>query len=320
MGGEQYRFSALQLMSLPIRRNVMINLKNTLKKFFQSYGGQFFLPWAAAALAAAVMLKLLVFPENSAATAAHEGVFLPIIMYHSVCDSRDLFGEYVISPQTLENDLRYLKENGYTSVFVRDLVNFVHCGGELPPKPVVITFDDGFYNTLSVALPLLEKYDMKATVSVVGSYCEKADGEISRSDRYSYLGAKDISQLFNSGRIEIANHTFDLHKLGNRRGAQILPGESYEDYRSLLISDLMKTQDYLSDNCSIAPTVFAYPYGIVSEPSLRIVKSCGFSASLGVEERPNYITADPECLYRLNRYNRPYGMSTEEFMKKLLKE
>lgn len=231
----------------------------------------------------------------------------------------DLYGDYVTSPQVLEDDMKYLKKNGYTTVFVEELINFVHCGSELPPKPVILTFDDGFYNNLTYVLPLLEKYDMKATVSIVGSYSEKAESESLRSSRYSYLNSEDISALFNSGKVEIANHSYDLHNLGRRKGASILPGESYEEYRSLLISDLQKTQDYLSDSCRIVPQVFTYPYGAVSEPSLRIVKSAGFVASLGVEEKPNYISAEPECLYCLYRYNRPHGISTEDFMKKILR-
>ena len=167
-------------------------------------------------------------------------------------------------------------------------------------------------------LPLLEKYDFKATISVVGSYTEKSDEHSDRSERYSYLTSEEISELFNSGLVEIGNHSYDMHSLDKRQGCGIMKGESYEDYRNAFLSDIKKTQDYLSDNCSIAPQVFTYPYGIVSEPSLRLVKSAGFQASLGVEEKPNYITSDPDCLYRMFRYNRPSGVLTEKFMEKAL--
>ena len=68
-----------------------------------------------------------------------EAVFVPIIMYHSVKKNPGSAGDYAVSPDTVESDLKYLKENGYTSIFVEDLVNYVHYNKPLPEKPVVIT-------------------------------------------------------------------------------------------------------------------------------------------------------------------------------------
>ena len=96
-----------------------------------------------------------------------DGIKLPIIMYHSIVKNEDRSGEYVITPIELEKDLLYLKQNGYTTVFVNDVIRYVKRGGELPEKPIILSFDDGTYNYREYLLPLLEKYDMKATVSIV---------------------------------------------------------------------------------------------------------------------------------------------------------
>ena len=82
-------------------------------------------------------------------------------------------GQYTVRPDELENDLDYLKEHGYTAVFMQDLIDYVYHGKELPAKPVVITFDDGFYNNWYYVLPMLKERNMKAVISVVGSYTEK---------------------------------------------------------------------------------------------------------------------------------------------------
>ena len=95
-----------------------------------------------------------------------EAVFVPIIMYHSVKEHTGYDGDYAVSPETVENDLKYLKDSGYTSVSVSDIADYVYYNKPLPEKPVVITADDGFYNNYSDLLPIIEKYDMKATVSV----------------------------------------------------------------------------------------------------------------------------------------------------------
>lgn len=271
-----------------------------------------------AILFVAILAGIIFIPKAVKSATKPDGVFVPIIMYHSICSDKDMLNDYVISPKEFENDLKYLKENDYNTIHVQDLINFVHCNGTLPTNPIIITFDDGFYNNLSNALPLLEKYDFKATVSVVGSYTEKSNQSTDNSQRYSYLTSQQIIELFDSGRIEIGNHSYNMHNLDDRRGAGIMVNESYENYRNVLINDITKNQDYIRENCSIVTPVYTYPYGIVSDASKRLVKSCGFLASLGVEEKPNYITSDPDCLYELYRYNRPSGISTKKFMKRAL--
>ena len=67
-----------------------------------------------------------------------DGIKLPIIMYHSIVKNEDRSGEYVITPIELEKDLLYLKQNGYTTVFVNDVIRYVKRGGELPEKPIIL--------------------------------------------------------------------------------------------------------------------------------------------------------------------------------------
>ncbi|MGN0674159.1 MAG: polysaccharide deacetylase family protein, partial [Oscillospiraceae bacterium] len=64
-----------------------------------------------------------------------------------------------------------------------------------------------------------------------------------------------------------------------------------------------------------------YPFGLISDESVDIFREMGFKALLSCYEKPNYISrSDPDCLLCINRYNRPSGISTEEYMKKLLKQ
>ena len=98
-------------------------------------------------------------------------------------------------------------------------------------------------------------------------------------------------------------------------------GESYNDYRSAFLRDIFRLQDLCDENCGFKPNVFTYPFGACDESAKRLVKNCGFSASLGVEEKPNYIKqGNTECLFNLHRYNRAGYVSTEDFMKKLLNQ
>ena len=99
-----------------------------------------------------------------------DGIFLPILMYHSITEGPE--NEFRVTPETLEADLQYLSQHGYQSVSAQQLVDYTNGIGTLPEHPVMITFDDGFYNNLSLALPILEQYQMCAIVSAVGIFTE----------------------------------------------------------------------------------------------------------------------------------------------------
>jgi hypothetical protein len=112
----------------------------------------------------AILFLLAVFiaaSPLSAPAAAEEGeapegepVYLPIIMYHEVKPCRA--GKDVILPWEFENDLKYLSANNYTTITMSDLIDYVYNDGELPEKPIILSFDDGYLNTYVYVLPLLD--------------------------------------------------------------------------------------------------------------------------------------------------------------------
>lgn len=248
-----------------------------------------------------------------------DSVFLPVIMYHSVYG--DTPSEYIVTPEQLENDLSWLKKNNYSTVTAEQIISYTNGTGSLPEKCVMITLDDGFYNNLSVLLPLLEKYDMTALVSVVGSYTENNAVLDPHNPNYSYLTWEDITELKESGRIELGNHTYNMHSLkGERIGCSKNENETEDDYRKNLSEDILKLQNSFYENINSAPVVFTYPFGRVSKESLPVIRENGFLMTLTCRELPNYITHDPDCLYGIGRYNRSGLYSTEEYMSKLFTE
>lgn len=269
------------------------------------------------------MLMLALFlpvaePELLSASQATVGLpAVPILMYHSVCENPRVRTEYRISPELFENDLAYLQKQGYTTVYVADLIAYVYEGAALPEKPIILTLDDGYLNNLTEVLPLLEKYDMCATVSVVGAFSENATAANDPNPMYAYLTWTDMQTLESSGRIEIGNHTYAMHAIGQRRGCMKVQGESEESYRETLKKDLTKLQETLTQKAGITPLVFTYPYGFISEESLPVLKELGFLAALSCYERINYINGTPEQLYRLGRFNRTPTLSTKAFMQRV---
>lgn len=246
-----------------------------------------------------------------------QGVALRVVMYHSLLKEKSRQGKYVVSPECFENDLKYLADNGYTTVNVQDLINYVQNGTPLPEKPVMITFDDGYYNNYLYAFPLIQKYHVKVIISPVGSYTDRDTNGDSGHANYSYLTWGEIQEMMQSGLVEFQNHTYNLHSTKGRIGASKLKRESTAAYQALLAEDLGKMQQEMLQNTGYVPTAFFYPFGEVSPESLQVLASLGFQASFTCQEKTNFITRDPECLYGLGRYLRPAGLSSESYFRKI---
>ncbi len=242
---------------------------------------------------------------------------LPILMYHRVSRDAGLQGRFCISPQALERDLAYLKENGYECVLFSDVIAFAEGTGELPRKPVMLTFDDGNYSDYRYLYPLLKKYDVKAVISILGKETDKysADG---RNINYPNLTWKQLAEMAESGHVEIQSHGYDLH---GPNGALKRRGESAEEYEERLSEDLMRLQERVEEMTGTAPTVFAYPKGAISAASKGILKNLGFKGSLGCEEGVNIIeVGKPEQLFKLRRMIRTSGISAETALIKAQKD
>lgn len=248
-------------------------------------------------------------------SAAPEGsITLPVVMYHGLLKDERYHNKFFISPKQFEKDLKYFRENGYETVFIKDLISYVDHGIPLPEKPVLITFDDGFYNTYVYAYPLLREFNMKAVISIIGNLTDKATLIKDENPAYSYLTWDKVKEMGASGYFEIQNHSYDMHDNSTgRRGAMQKSGESTEQYRQALEEDVGQFQDQIFEMTGQRPTTFTYPYGFISNNSTDILKSMGFRASLSCAEGINYITRDPDCLYRLKRVNRTPRDSSEQF-------
>lgn len=250
------------------------------------------------------------------------GTELPIIMYHSVLKDPQRTGKYVITPEKFESDLIYLKSNGYETVSLKQVIKYVYQGEKLPKKPILLTFDDGMYNNKEYVLPILEEYDACAIFAVVGSYTDEYTASGVTNPTYSYLKWNDIKELSETGRIEFASHSYDLHNLSAKRwGTAKNKNESSLDYISLFHQDTQKMQSEFASNCIFTPYAYAYPLGNFSKESEHVLKKTGFLSTLSCIEGINLITPnDTDCLYLLKRFNRDGRLSTESFFNKLLQK
>ncbi len=199
-------------------------------------------------------------------------VYAPILLYHRVVEGQEK-NRYAVSPTAFEAQMRYLAENGYTTITPAYLAQVILNGGELPERPVVITFDDGYADTYTHAFPIMEKYGLKGALYVVTSTVGVGE----------YISLKQLRDLAAHG-WEIGSHTVhhtDLVKHPDQVEKEL------EDSRKAL-------QEWLG----MPIFTMAYPYGKASEYVQTKTRLAGFRAGLriGIFNRHT-----PTTLFELSR-------------------
>jgi len=273
------------------------------------------------ALAGAVLCAGLVFAAvfTVSAATAEEGAEIPVVMYHSVLKDEARHGKYVIAPEEFESDLDYLEKHGYTTILISDLIAYTK-GGELPEKPILLTFDDGYYNNYLYAFEIAKKHNVKFVISPIGYFADFYTESGERNAYYTHATWDELREMADSGLVEVQNHSYDLHKNANgRTGVKKASGETEAQYEQRLTEDLLRAQNAIEEHVGARPTTMVYPFGAVSKATPGIVKKLGFSATLTCEERTSRVTRDPESLYGLGRYLRVSGVTSREFFEKKMK-
>ena len=239
----------------------------------------------------------------SAVDAAQRPVDLPVLMYHSINSRESRAGDYVITPGALRGDLEWLQKNGYHTVVVQDLLNYVEQGTPLPEKPVMITFDDGYYNNYLNAFPILKEMGMKAVISIIGSASDEMSQTLYKNKATCAVTWEELTEMLDAGVWEAQNHTYDLHDLNKgRKGASRIAGESEDAYEAMLKKDLTQLQTKLKKNVGISPDTFTWPFGAYTKDCRKLLQSMGFRASLSCNGGVNHIQkGDTEGLFLLKR-------------------
>ena len=201
-------------------------------------------------------------------------------------------------------------------VSFNQLKNFVLTGEALPPKCIILTFDDGQKSFLTKVLPLLEKYNYPANINIVGALTQLYTDNGDNNDCYAYLNSEDIKLLHLHQLVEIGCHSYDFHSLGTRRGASRLKNETDAEYKKIVRKDIFLFNSLYSSVTQDKTTIYAYPYGIRNDFLLEELKEQGFTVTLTCRESVNHISRG-DSLYELGRFNRPYGINRELFFGKI---
>ncbi len=273
---------------------------------------------AFAAMAAVICCAAVFFMRRGGYTVTSGGgKELLIVMYHSVIADSSKSGKYVVTPDTVRDDIMYLKNEGYSFVSAQEVIDYSERGTPLPVKPVMLTFDDGHYNFYSHVMPILEETGAKAVSSVVGSYTDEFSESNIKNTTYGYMRWSEVYDMYLSNRVEVGNHSYDFHSVDKgRNGAQRKKGESKADYKRVFCADTEKAQNRFLSKTGFAPIIYTYPFGAYSEGTTEWLRDMGFKMSLSCTEGINVITNNPDSLFMLKRFNRPSGLTSADFFER----
>lgn len=244
-------------------------------------------------------------------------VRLPMLTYHEISEDPALWNDFVVSPEKLRGDLEALLDSGFTPIHFSDLLAFMDGYAELPDRPVIISFDDGYKGNYDYAFKLAREIDIKFTVALVGITV----GDIWQTDSsefsFSHLTEENIKEMHRSGLVEFNNHTFDLHKnTGTYSGSGInrFQDEAEEAYIIRLREDIQKNSDYIYSLLGLKPEVFVYPMGYHSSIAEELLKEMGFRATLVTSGGTNLLDDGTSLMKRINA---SYAMSSGELLEAL---
>ncbi len=249
-----------------------------------------------------------------------DGVKIPIIMYHQITKKPSRKGKYTVMYSQFEEDMKFIKSKGYTTIDMTDLIDYVYGKSKLPEKPIIITFDDGFESIYTYVYPLMKEMKMCGVASVVGEYATFFTENPDHNIMYSYMDWNQIKELTKTDVIEIQNHSYDLHKSeSGRHGISKKNDEDVATYNTEVGTDIEKMQNVMKEKTGCTPNTLTLPFGAYKKETISLSKDLGFKAVLLCEERVNIIKqGDTESLYHLGRYNRPSSVSTEKFFENIL--
>ena len=249
--------------------------------------------------------------------AAPDGTPVPILMYHSLLRDASRAGQYVVSPDQFRRDVQYLQSHGYTTVTMAEVIRYANGTGTLPEKPVVLTFDDGYYNNYLYGFPILKALNAKAVISIIGRYSDAFSETGETNAYYSHCTWDQLREMQASGLVEVQNHTYNLHTYdSHRHGCANRRGEPAESYAHTVGSDICKLQQRIADELGTTPDTFVYPFGAYTAVSESLIRDLGFAASLSCESGVTTVRG-PDSLYGMKRWIRPSGSSSDAYFAKI---
>lgn len=231
-----------------------------------------------------------------------------VLAYHEI-EPEDGKPLQTVSPEFLREQIRSCRALGFTFLSVREVMAAREHPETLPPRVMVLTFDDGYQSFVDHALPVLRAERVRATLAPITSYVGHEHAELGTLLSWDQLRAID-----RAGDVELASHSHALHQFElNDPQRDTAPAavtrrylpeprryEDREEYRSRLWADFNESQRMLTRELGHPVDVLVWPYGQHNDMARDQARVAGFTTTLSLDAR--FVTRDDlakGCLPRI---------------------
>lgn len=243
-------------------------------------------------------------PETTYTDTASPHGRIKVLMYHRILDCDRVEPDQraiCVSAGTFERQLAALQKWGFTPITFLDYYLALDDRLVLPRRPIIITFDDGYLDTFTIAYPILRKFGMKAVVFVLGDrHVASNRWDVPRHPEAPLMNDQQILELHADG-FEIGSHSLTHARL-------LSVG------RQLAWEEISRSRMVLEILLNAPVRTFAYPYGLLDQGIKEMVKSAGYSLGCAVYTGPAVFARDP---FEVRRIQMP-EMSMGQFALRIL--
>ena len=223
---------------------------------------------------------------------------VPALAYHKVAEIPQgavYRGNYV-TPQQFKTQLGYLRARGYDAISFHDLLAYRRGEADLPARPILITFDDGYRSILEFALPALREHGLFATVFVVTGLLGQTNQWDADELQEPLFSVEDVRRAAADGH-DVQSHTrthLDLNRLPE----------------SLALAELRESRLELQRIVDTPVRVVAYPWGNPEQRVCRLAGEAGYEAGVILRRRVNF---DSTSAFELRRIGINHATSLARF-------
>lgn len=241
------------------------------------------------------IISVLLLCSSKAAPAAEmkPGEFLSLC-YHAVPVQPAPGDSYSISRKMFVEQMEYLRTHGYNPVSFRDILDARDGKKDLPDKPVLLTFDDGYISYYDFVVPFLKELGYPSVLAVIGNYVGYKPEDMPEP----VMTWDQIREVSSHKLVEVVSHTYDLHKgIQYTPQGNIAPAvnvlaydpeksayETESEYRKRLNQDFIRQKELFRKEIGSVPEVVVWPYGKYNYVSLDVARTHGISYSFTLEE------------------------------------
>jgi peptidoglycan/xylan/chitin deacetylase (PgdA/CDA1 family) len=181
--------------------------------------------------------------------------YVPVLFWHHIQDmgkAKELgHAQLTVATDVFRNQMQYLRDHGYTTIRPEQLIAFFDTGVPLPPKPILLTVDDGYDDFASDAAPIIREFGFQITIFLPTGLLNNP----------GFMSWDTVSQL-GTGNFYFANHTWSHHNVNATEAI---------DEREITTADTQLSQRGLNP-----AKVFSYPYGFSNNYAIGILERLGY--------------------------------------------